>query len=190
MKILKTVRLLINVLFLKLNFSLNFSLNSSSNSSMKITKRSLIHQIWCLNQWEIKQKLRKMQWRYCLHKKNINNEMWKIKKKTIFVNKMILLIKILEWKEFVRKSELLTLLFLTKLNLNLYTDSDIWFKLARDFKIYCFSVMQQQEININSIQISKTYQKTMKSSQKDEWIMTMKIKIHDIKRKKIYSLIK
>jgi len=30
----------------------------------------------------------------------------------------------------------------------------------------------------------------MKSSQRDEWIVTMKVKIHDIKRKKIYSLIK
>ena len=36
------------------------------------------------------------------------------KKKTIFVNKMILLIKILEWEEFVRRSELLTLLSLVK----------------------------------------------------------------------------
>ena len=30
----------------------------------------------------------------------------------------------------------------------------------------------------------------MKNSQKNEWITTMKIKIHDIKKKKIYNLIK
>jgi len=30
----------------------------------------------------------------------------------------------------------------------------------------------------------------MKSSQRNEWIVTMKIEIHDIKRKKIYSLVK
>ena len=112
-------------------------------------------------------------------------------KKTMFVNKMILLIKIFEWKELIdRKFESLTLLFLTKLNLNLYINLNIWLRPARDFKVYCFSVMQQQEIGINDIQISKTYQEAMKSSQRDEWITAMKIKIHNIKRKKIYSLIK
>jgi len=50
--------------------------------------------------------------------------------------------------------------------------------------------MQQQQIDVNEIQISKTYQQAIKSSQRDEWIMIMKIEIHDIKRKKIYSLIK
>ena len=65
----------------------------------------------------------------------------KSKKKTMLVNKMILLIKILEWKELIKKSELLTLLFLAKLNLNLYTDLNIWLKSARDFKVYCLSVM-------------------------------------------------
>ena len=116
--------------------------------------------------------------------------MWKIKKKATFVNKMILSAKILEWEESVhKKSELLTLLFLTKLNLNLYTDLNIWLKSARDLKVYCLSVMQQQQIDVNRIQISKTYQQAMKSSQRDEWIAAMKIKIHDIKRKKIYSLV-
>ena len=115
----------------------------------------------------------------------------KNQKKTVFVNKMILLIKILEWEKLIdRKFELLILLFLAKLNLNLYTDSDIWFRLTRDFKIYCFSIMQQQQISVNEIQISKTYQQAMKSSQKDEWIAAMKIEIHDIKRKKIYNLVK
>ena len=106
------------------------------------------------------------------------------KKKTMFVNKVILSVKILEWEESVRKSESLILLFLTKLNLNLYTDSDIWFRSARDLKVYCLSVTQQQQIDVNKIQISKTYQETMKSLQRDEWIMTMKIKIHDIKKRR------
>ena len=113
----------------------------------------------------------------------------KSKKKTTFVNKMILSVKILEWEESIKKSELLILLFLMKLNLNLYTDSDIWFRSARDLKVYCFLIMQQQQIDVNEIQISKTYQETMKSSQKDEWIAAIKIEIHDIKRKKIYSLV-
>ena len=91
------------------------------------------------------------------------------KKKTTFVNKMILSVKILEWKELInRKSESLTLLSLAKLNLDLYINSDIWFRSARDLKIYCLSIMQQQQIDINEIQISKTYQQAMKSSQKDE----------------------
>ena len=42
--------------------------------------------------------------------------------------------------------------------------------------------MQQQQIGVNRVQISKTYQQAMKSSQKDEWIVTIKIKIHDIKK--------
>ena len=58
---------------------------------------------------------------------------------------------------------------------------------ARDLKVYCLSVTQQQQIDINKIQISKTYQQVMKSSQRDEWIMTMKIKIHDIKKKDLQS---
>jgi len=112
------------------------------------------------------------------------------KKKTMFVNRVILLIKILEWEESVnRKSELLILLFFVKLNLNLYTDLNIWLRSARDLKVYCLSVTQQQEIDVNDIQISKTYQQAMKSSQKDEWIIAMKIKIHNIKRKKIYNLV-
>jgi len=49
----------------------------------------------------------------------------KLKKKIIFVNKMILLIKILEWEESVRRSESLILLSLTKLNLNLYINLNI-----------------------------------------------------------------
>ena len=65
----------------------------------------------------------------------------KSKKKTMFVNKMILLIKILEWEKSIRKSELLTLLFLVKLNLNLYTNLNIWFRLTKDFKVYCFLIM-------------------------------------------------
>ena len=100
---------------------------------------------------------------------------------------MILSVKILEWKKLIRKSELLILLFLTKLNLNLYINSDIWLKSARDL---CLSVIQQQQIDINRIQISKTYQETMKSSQRNEWITAMKIEIHDINKKKIYSLVK
>ena len=112
------------------------------------------------------------------------------KKKTTFVNKVILSVKILEWKESVRKSELLILLFLAKLNLDLYTDLNIWLRPARDLKVYCLLITQQQQVDINEIQISKTYQQAMKSSQRDEWIMTMKIEIHDIKRKKIYSLMK
>ena len=113
----------------------------------------------------------------------------RLKKKIMFVNKMILLIKILEWEESVhKKSELLTLLSLVKLNLDLYTDSNIWFRLTRNFKVYYLSVTQQQQIDINKIQISKTYQQAMKSSQKDEWIAAIKIKIHDIK--KIYNLVK
>ena len=107
----------------------------------------------------------------------------------MFVNRVILLIKILEWEESVRRSESLTLLFLAKLNLNLYINLNIWLRSARDLKVYCLSVMQQQQIDVNEIQISKTYQQVMKSSQRDEWIMTMKIEIHDIKRKKIYSLV-
>ena len=114
----------------------------------------------------------------------------KSKKKTTFVNRMILSVKILEWEELIKKSELLTLLFLAKQDLNLYINSDIWLRSARDLKVYCLSIMQQQEIDVNDIQISKTYQQAMKSSQKDEWIVTMKIKIHDIKRKKIYNLVK
>ena len=81
----------------------------------------------------------------------------KSKKKIALVNKVILLIKILEWKKFIKKFELLTLLFLTKQDLNLYTDLNIWFKSARDLKVYYLSVTQQQEIDVNSIQISKTY---------------------------------
>ena len=107
-----------------------------------------------------------------------------------FLKKGILLIKILEWEKLIdRKSELLTLLFLVKQDLNLYTNSDIWLRSARDLKVYCLSVMQQQQIDVNEIQISKTYQQAMKSSQRDEWIVAMKIKIHDIKRKKVYSLV-
>ena len=90
------------------------------------------------------------------------------KKKTIFVNRVILSVKILEWKESVRKSESLTLLFLVKQDLNLYINSDIWLRSARNLKVYCLSVTQQQEIDVNSIQISKTYQEAMKSSQRDE----------------------
>ena len=107
----------------------------------------------------------------------------------MFVNRVILSVKILEWEELIRRSKLLTLLFLAKLNLNLYTDSNIWLRSARDLKVYCFLIMQQQQIDVNEIQISKTYQQAMKSSQRDEWIMTMKIEIHNIKRKKIYSLV-
>ena len=76
-------------------------------------------------------------------RKNVNNKTWKIKKKTIFINKIILSIKILEWKKFIKKSELLILLFLVKLNLNLYINSNIWFKSARNFKIYYLSITQQ-----------------------------------------------
>ena len=47
------------------------------------------------------------------------------KKKIMFVNKVILLVKILEWEKSVRKSELLTLLSLAKLNLNLYINTNI-----------------------------------------------------------------
>ena len=102
---------------------------------------------------------------------------------------MILLIKILEWEEFIhRKFELLTLLFLVKLNLDLYINLNIWFRLTRNLKIYCFLIIQQQQIDVNKIQISKTYQKAMKNSQKNKWIAAIKIKIHDIKRKKIYNL--
>jgi len=104
------------------------------------------------------------------------------KKKTVLVNKVILLIKILEWEELIRRSELLILLFLAKQDLNLYINSDIWLRSARDLKVYCLSVTQQQQIDVNRIQISKIYQEAMKSSQKDEWIMTMKIEIHDIKK--------
>jgi len=49
----------------------------------------------------------------------------KSKKKIMFVNKMILSVKILEWKKSVRRSELLILLSLVKQDLNLYTDSNI-----------------------------------------------------------------
>ena len=64
------------------------------------------------------------------------------KKKTVFMNRVILLIKILEWEESVnRKSESLTLLFLMKLNLDLYINLNIWLRPARDLKIYCLSVM-------------------------------------------------
>ena len=107
----------------------------------------------------------------------------RLKKKTMFVNRMILSVKILEWEKLIRKSELLTLLFLIKQNLDLYINLNIWFKSARDLKVYCLSVMQQQQIDVNRIQISKTYQQAMKSSQRDKWIMTMKIKIHDIKKR-------
>ena len=81
----------------------------------------------------------------------------KLKKKTMFVNRVILLIKILEWKESVRRSELLTLLFLVKQDLNLYINLNIWFKSARDLKVYCFLITQQQEIDVNNIQILKIY---------------------------------
>jgi len=64
----------------------------------------------------------------------------KSKKKTVLVNKVILSIKILEWKELVKRSELLILLFLTKQDLNLYINSDIWLKSIRDFKVYCFLI--------------------------------------------------
>ena len=106
----------------------------------------------------------------------------KNKIKTMFMNKIILLIKILKWEKFVnKKSELLILLFLAKLNLDLYTDLNIWFRLTRNFKVYCFLIMQQQQIDVNKFQISKTYQQVIKSLQKNEWITTMKIEIHDIK---------
>ena len=107
----------------------------------------------------------------------------KNQKKTIFVNKVILLIKILEWEKLIKKSESLTLLSLAKQNLNLYINLNIWFRSARNFKVYYLSVMQQQEIDVYDIQISKTYQEAMKSLQKNEWIMTMKIEIHDIKKR-------
>ncbi len=91
------------------------------------------------------------------------------KKKTALVNRVILSVKILEWEELIdRKSESLTLLFLTKLDLDLYINSNIWLRPARDLKVYCLSVTQQQQIDINEIQISKTYQQAMKSSQRDE----------------------
>ena len=89
----------------------------------------------------------------------------------------------------ILKTVLLIKVLFLKLNLDLYTDLNIWFRPARDLKVYCLSVMQQQQIGVNEIQISKTYQEAMKSLQRDEWIMTMKIEIHDIKRKKIYNLI-
>ena len=93
----------------------------------------------------------------------------RLKKKAMFVNRVVLLVKILEWEESVhRRSELLTLLFLVKLDLDLYTDLDIWLRPARDLKVYCLSVMQQQQIDVNRIQISKTYQQAMKSSQRNE----------------------
>ncbi len=66
----------------------------------------------------------------------------KLKKKTVLVNKIILSVKILEWEEFVdRKSELLTLLSLVKLKLNLYINSDIWLRSARDLKVYYLSII-------------------------------------------------
>ena len=80
------------------------------------------------------------------------------KKKTTFVNKMILSVKILEWEEFVNKKfKSLILLFLVKLNLDLYINSDIWFRSTRNLKVYYLSIMQQQQIDVNEIQISKTY---------------------------------
>ena len=108
----------------------------------------------------------------------------KLKKKTVLVNKMILSIKILKWEKLVKKFESLILLFLAKQDLNLYIDLNIWFKSVRNLKVYCLSVMQQQEIDINNIQILKTYQKAMKSLQRNEWIIIIKIKIHDIKKRK------
>ena len=113
----------------------------------------------------------------------------KLKKKTVLVNRVILSVKILEWEESVRRSESLILLSLVKQDLNLYINSNIWLRSARDLKVYCLLIMQQQQIDVNKIQISKTYQQAMKSSQRDEWIVTIKIEIHDIKKKKIYSLV-
>ncbi len=74
------------------------------------------------------------------------------KKKIALMNKIILSVKILEWEELIdRKSESLILLSLVKLNLDLYTDSNIWLRSARDLKVYCLLIMQQQQIDVNEI---------------------------------------
>jgi len=87
----------------------------------------------------------------------------KLKKKTVLVNRVILSVKILEWEESVRRSESLILLSLVKQDLNLYINSNIWLRSARDLKVYCLLIMQQQQIDVNEIQISKTYQEIIKS---------------------------
>jgi hypothetical protein len=53
-----------------------------------------------------------------------------------------------------------------------------------------YSVTQQQQIGVNGIQIPKPYEETMKSPQRDERIAAMQVEINDIKRKKLYSLVK
>ena len=164
MKILKIVRLLIKVLFFFTEFFTEFFIKFFNKENEKIFNSLNLISESVRNKVKAKKNVMKISF----SQEEMSIMRHERSKKTIFVNKMILSIKILEWEKSVKRSELLTLLFLMKLNLNLYTDLNIWLRSARDLKVYCLSIMQQQEIDINSIQISKTYQEAMKSLQKDE----------------------
>ena len=164
MKILKIVRLLIKVLFFFTEFFTEFFIKFFNKENEKIFNSLNLISESVRNKVKAKKNVMKISF----SQEEMSIMRHERSKKTIFVNKMILSIKILEWEKSVKKSELLILLSLTKQDLNLYTDSNIWLRSARDLKVYCLSIMQQQEIDINSIQISKTYQEAMKSLQKDE----------------------
>jgi len=73
------------------------------------------------------------------------------------------------------ESQSLTLASLVKLDDDLFNDDNIWFQSSKNMKIY--SIIQQQQNDVEEIIISTIYEEMMTSSEKNHWIIIMNSEI-------------
>ena len=103
------------------------------------------------------------------------------------VDKAVMMAKVLEWKEPDRKIEPLTVKSLFEQDIQLLEDPDIWFRPAKDLKVY--SIVQQQRLGVNGIIVPTTYKEAVNSPQALQWIAAMDAEIDELEKRKVYTLV-
>ena len=102
-------------------------------------------------------------------------------------NNLIWIDLVLAYSEFYKSATKLIDALLALQNETLFNDSDIWFRLFHNYKIFIAKL--KQLIIVIDIQIHEIYYETMNSLKILKWIKMMNLKIKQNHERKIYILI-